>query len=644
MRYGAVGDGNADDSAAIATALLAAKAGAERVVLPGGYKFKITRYLRIYSRTTIHLIGTLHLTNRRSGLYCDSASDISIYGFKVGTITDTAVAADYRWNAGSAIIPAVHLRSVSNALIDGLNITYVSQGILVSNATDNTAAGAAFELRQAPPANVVIRNCSTTFTEFGGITCYSGRYVTYEGNYVYRSGDGGMWMMGCIDSQVLNNIRLSPYANPADVAAHGPNAAEFPTTWNDEQGMEFEACYSLTIRGNVVKGFWSQAIDIKNSCNWVDVIDNRVSDCENSSIIVRAGDSVKNSVSKVNISENKIANHGRQQFNMDSGNQAAIAVSDCYIADIVNNAIWGWQDKGTTRPVGILCIGPGKFMASAYPANPHQAAVNISGNKIHFGADAAEAFNSYSFLASTLGAILIKGQYDSVTCDSNQITTDDFLPSDRVSAGPAIGLTYTVFNGNTYPAVASISSNMIDNWGLHGIQVDGQRSIASSGLSVCNNTIGQPKGHGILLANVSRAIIGNNTIKQPGSGKGFAAIRISGSPEAAVDGIICTANLLTGRTSGGPSNMTYGIHTSYAGEVHAENNSIAGATASNVMVEGAVGSHNFSGTTGFFRAADSPPNGTVKAYWRGEMYLDRTTGKWWTATDFNSTIWTPLGG
>jgi hypothetical protein len=644
LRYGAIGDGASDDSGAISNAFLVAKFGSTTAVsFPADYTFKVTRYIEIYSNTTVDLYGTLQPTNRSAGLFCNGASNVSIYGHKVGTITDPSVAKQYTWNAGDTVSPSIHLRSCTNGIIDGVNFAHLSQGILASNATVNSSSAASWILTQTAPSNIAIRNCNVTFCEHSGIASYCGTYVTYEANHVFRCGDGGMWMMGCIDSKVINNTRLSPYADPAQVATHGANNPSHPNTWNDEQGLEFEACYNLTVRGNVVKGFWSQAIDIKNSCNWVDCIDNRVCDCENCSIVVRAGDAVRNSVGKVNIADNKIINHGHQHYNINAGNQAPIAVSASYIADIVDNVIWGWQNIGNTQPVGIRCSGPAPYMSAAYAANPHQASINVSRNKIRFGADAAEAFFSFSFSKATLHAILIEGQYDAVTCDGNQITVDAYGPTDRVSTAAAIALTYVAANGSYYPMTASISANKISGWGYHGITVNGVSDISSSGLSICNNSIGQVKGNGIHVAATNRAVINNNVINQVGSGSGFAAISLNGSKEAPIDGVVCSGNSLTGRFSGGESKMTHGIQTTCASNISAQNNTIAAATTSLIVANKMSGDHNFAGTSGFWRTGPSLPNGSVTAFWQGEMYFDTSTSKWWVASAYNSTRWTQLG-
>ena len=341
-RYGALGNGTTDDSTAIANALLVAgTTGGPTVALPAGYTFKITSYLQIFSNTTINLLGTLQLTNRQSGLYANGATNIGIYGFATGSITDSTVATQafatitaisqaaqavvtisgptnpfsvgqqvgisglfgmtqingfggyvqtiggssgawtitlnvnssaftayssggvinsgYFWNPGlTNVAPAIHLRSVTHAIVDGVNILYTAQGIQVSNVTANyLTPGQSWSTTQANPVDVQITHCYVTFTEWSGISCYSGQDVLYGENYVYRNGDGGVWIMGGIDCDVVGNHRVSPATVYANTVTYGTNNAAQPTTWNDEQGMEFENCHNLLIANNLVKYFWN---------------------------------------------------------------------------------------------------------------------------------------------------------------------------------------------------------------------------------------------------------------------------------------------------------------------------------------------------------------------------------------------------
>jgi hypothetical protein len=638
-RYGVVGDGSTDDTAALQLGLNVASTLGLALLIPSGLKVKITSYVQIPSNTTLWILGTLQLTNRASGLYANGASNISIQGYKIGTITDSTVAAGYTWNTGATIDPAIHLRSVTNALVDGLNFTYVNQGILISNATTNTATGAAWTLTQAPPVNVTVSNCSMTFTEFSGLSCYSGQFVKYIGNYSYRNGDGGIWMMGSIDCAVLNNTRISPYANPASVATNGTNNPAFTNTWNDEQGMEFENCFNLTIRGNVVKGFWAQGIDIKNECNWVDVIDNRVSDCENASIIVRDGDAVKGACGMIKISHNTVINHGTQHFNQSTSLQGAYYVSSCYDTEVTGNVLYGYQCTGTTQGVGFALLGPGAYMGSNYPSNPHQASLKCSGNSVRFGVGAEEAFVVFAFATTTLSAFVINGYYDAIECDSNDVSTDAYGATDRINTNPVIQLTYNVANSTSYPRAVSVSGNTISNWS--GINVTGLFAITYSGLKCNSNVFGSPKGAAISASYTHYATFSGNVGTQVGSGSGQPAMSLAGSSGSVLLGVIATGNSFTGRFDGGASAMTYGISVNFVSGIDLSHNRVANVGTGSVQIQNQSGDVICQNTSGFPRSQAGSPNGGITSYWYGEDFFD-TAGHWWRATTFNSTVWTQL--
>ena len=77
---------------------------------------------------------------------------------------------------------------------------------------------------QPPPRSCKVRDCYITFA--GGqrhFLVQRDRDLGYYDNYVYRCGDGGLWMMGALDSEVIGNHRASPYTDPAEVTKHGTN-------------------------------------------------------------------------------------------------------------------------------------------------------------------------------------------------------------------------------------------------------------------------------------------------------------------------------------------------------------------------------------------------------------------------------------
>lgn len=554
----------------------------------------------------------------------------------------------YLWNGGlqgaAQLAPVVHLRAVVNATVRGLTINKTCLGVMVSNATTNTITNAAWVTSLPSPTNVKVEDCDIQNCEFGGLTGLGGTNLTFQGNYVYRCGDGGLWFMGCFNSKMLNNRRVSPTATPAVVVTNGVNNQAVPATWNDLQGLQFENCYNLQIRGNTVEAMWSQGIDIKNLCNWVDCIDNTVRDNENASIVVREGDAAKNPVSKVVIAENKIINHGTLQLNISAGAglMAAIRVGECYIADVVNNTIWGYQAAGLVSPYGIYMAGPGAYLAANYSGNPHQATCVVKGNRIHFGADAQEAFFSFSYAATTPTAVNINGFFDSVICDDNFITTDAQTGSDRVGTIPAITLTYLTASSTYYPMNASISGNTVSGWGNHGIQVTGLQAMANSGLNITGNKIGQCKGSGIVVTATHSATIVGNTVTQPGSGAGFPGISLNGSSGNVLDGVNCSGNSVTGRFVDGTNAMTSGIDTNFAANMKMQNNVIKTFATANQRTFNLSGNHDFSGTSGFPRTNAGSPNGSVTGLWQGELLFDTTNLKWWACSTFGTTTWTQL--
>jgi hypothetical protein len=637
-RYGCMCDGKTDDTAALQVAFKVASKLGLALVIPHGYALKITGYVQIASNTTLHILGKLQLTNRASGLYANGAANISIYGHKTGTIQDSAVLSLYKWNSFAVVSPSIHIRSSSNVLIDGLNFNYVQQGILISNATANADNAAAWKLKQQPPVNCRVSNCNAQFCEASGIAMYCGVDCGYRDNYVYRCGDGGLWMMGCIDSEVVGNHRVSPKSNPADVTAYGVNNAAHPTTWNDEQGMEFEACLNLLIQGNVVKNFWAEGIDIKNNCNRVLCTGNRIVDGENGSIVVREGDPGDVAACmKISIIGNTISGHGTPQRKIKTpGVAGAISVSSCFITEIMNNVIYAYQNTP-----GIHCLGPGKYMNDYYRDNPHQTALTVTGNTFDFKNTASEDEKEIMFDSATLGAVVINGQYDSVLCNNNHIRTDRFQAIDpRLNTSAAISLTYISANGSIYPTSATISNNEISNWGSHGIVVDGLHAAAHSGLIVNGNAIGTPGGNGIWMRFTRGVICSNNSINQVGSGAGHTGLSIAGTAENVVDGVVCTGNVITGRyTGGGSSAMIHGLSFNYCTRVNASNNLIADPARDAIEVINARGEHIFSGTTGFPRSGPGSPDGAQTSYYTGEMYFDTMNQRWWAASKASTAAW-----
>ncbi len=643
-RYGAVGDGIADDTTAIQGALKVANftSGTTLIVLPAGFQFKITAYCQIYSNTTIHLFGALRLVGRQAGLFTNDAINVGIYAFKSGSITDSSVEQSYTWNPGLGnIAPAIHIRSGKNVTVDGLTISHCSQGVFVSNASQNYTTNAPFTPRQTYPSFVRIQHCCITYCEWSGCATLSSYDSGYYDNYVYRCGDGGMWMMGAINCEVIGNHRVSPLATSADVAVYGANSAAHPSTWNDVQGLEFENCQNLLISQNVVENIQGEAIDIKQGCNRVLCTQNRIFNSEQYSIVVREGEPGDvNACGKVAIVTNTVSSHGFVQFGSTRlANAAAISVSSAFDVEVIDNIIHSYQ----TTP-GIQCLGPGLYHASLYARNPQQASLTITGNIVEFRGGNPYDNTEFPFTKGTLGAIVVRGEYTSVACSNNHVRTDRYYFSDdRLNSSPAISLQYVDANGSFYPSSAIISGNEISGWGSDGIHCVGLAAMPYSGLNVTGNTVGNPGGYGIYLQNTNYAICNNNSVSQPSNIRTpHEAVSLVGSSGAPLIGVVCSGNSLTGAWNTGGTTMKFCMRIQYGQDINLTNNRMAGAIEANIHTESITGNLLFAGSTGFPRSTSGNPNGSITSYWEGEEVLDRAERKWWKSIGFQSTVWTQI--
>jgi len=566
--------------------------------------------------------------------------NINSSGFSTYTSGDV-INSGYFWNPGSQwLSPSIHLRSVTNAVVDGVNFNYVSQGVLTSNATANNTFNTAFVLSQAAATAVIVRNCSMTNTEWSGCACFAGQYITYELNYLSRNGDGGMWMMGCSFSKVIDNYRISPTSSPTAYLTFGANNQLQPTTWNDEQGIQFEACADVLVRGNFVANFWAVGIDVKNGCRRVLVTQNMVVSCENASIIVRDGDSVKNACFKVSILGNTITSHGTLQYNLNDFLQGAIYVSSCYITEVIDNIIYSYQ----TTP-GIVCLGPGAYQNIQYPSDPHQASLVVRGNCFDFknsfqqGDTPAEV----GYSAATLSAIQVNGQYDSVQIENNKITADYYLSSDaRINATSAITLIYISANSTYYPTNAKIDGNTISSWGGAGISVTGLSAMTVSALSVCGNSLGvlgQGSAVGVTACNYCN--VSGNTIAGINGGSGSGITVVGSIGNLLIAPIICN-NSISGSWQTGGNSMAYGINLNYCSSVNGSNNKVVNTTTGNYNITNCTGDVVLTGSTGFPRSGVGSPNGVISCLWQGELYFD-IGGHWYAASSGSgTTAWTAL--
>lgn len=648
-RYGVVADGVTDDTAALQTACNVASASGLALVLPYGYSVKITSYVQIPSNFSLVILGTLQLTNRAAGLFANNASNINVIGEGIGVVTDTTVSGNYIWNNNNIdgtvqFAPAFHFRSCNNIKIEGINLKYVNWGTLFSNATTTQASNnSPYVLTQTPDSeNCSITGCNIQFTEMSSTSCYNGVGITYENNYVYRAGDGGIWMMGIYDGRVVNCTHESPATDFTQVALHGSNNPAFPATWNDEQGVEFENCHGLLIDGCITKNMWGFGVDVKNGCNRVLVTNCDVLYTENASYIVREGDGVKNACSNVSFINNRITNHGTTQYNQPIANaNGGIVMSSLYTGEVINNIFYSYRASP-----GIVCSGPGNYMGSQFPSDPHQASVTVRGNCFNFKNSSFENETPALFLfdSNTPTAILIQGAYDSVLCDDNHIRTDYFLSADgRANPNSGIVMAYISFGGVVYPTACSVSGNVLEGGWSTGIIVAGIAAAVQSGLKVnCNNISNMYSGSFISLQHTSFAVCNDNNCQQVNNNPpGVGGIEIAGTAGSVITGVTCCNNFIGGSWSTGANAMAYGIRFDFANECKASFNTINNAATANVFTANVIGNINLTGTTGYPRSGSGSPNGSVTSNFFGEQYFDNG-GHWWQASAAQSIVWTQL--
>jgi hypothetical protein len=645
-RYGCVCDGATDDTAALQVALNVTATWGLALVIPYGYTIKITSYVQLPSNCTLYILGKVQLTARASGFYSNGASNIGVYGCKIGQIQDSNVVATYAWNtAAFNLAPAIHIRSSNHVTIDGLNLSYCAQGIFISNATANyNVPGTPFFPTQAFPTDIKVRDCTMTFCEWSGVANLSSYDSGFYNNYVYRCGDGGMWMMGSIRGSVVGNTRTGPQTVYADTVTFGQNSAAHPTTWNDVQGLEFEVCHDLLIADNAVSYIQGEAIDIKQSCTRVQCTGNRLSYNEQFSIVVREGDAGDtNACYKVTISDNIISNHGYTMFSTtpQTSIAAAISVSSDFETVVKDNTIHSYQ---TTY--GIYCGGPGAYLSGQYSGNQQQAHLDVSGNVFQFMASNPYDTSEFQYTATTRQAILIGGSYTSVVCDGNKVNTDRYYYTDaRISTVPAIQVVVTTAGaGLYYPTNLSVCGNQVTGWGLHGINVQGQGAATYSGAVVSNNSVAGCGGYGILIATLNFATVCNNSVAQPNNSvtNSYTAINFSGTVTNPLTGVVATGNTLTGPWNVGGNNLAYNIGLNYCVNINLSNTVMAGANSGTISTANITGNVVLTGSTGFPRTGGATPNGSVTSFYIGEEYFDTVGLAWWKASTFQSTVWTKI--
>jgi len=574
-----VNDFGADNTGVTAmdSALAAALVASRFVIIPYG-NYKLTGYVEIPSNTTLLILGNVNCYNRQAGLFTLNASNVTIDGMGVGKLYDSAVQANYVWNSvntpGQPYTPVIHIRKASvNCNVRNLRINYTCIGVWMSNADANYFPTGVVTISGTGPSECGASNIYATYLEGAGIQGTSGTRLEFSNSYVYRCGDGGLWMMGCYESDILNNVRESPYG-----AAN-----------NDLQGIEVENAFGGRIVGNRVIGFAHYGIDIKNNSKRLVVEDNEVIDCETASIIVRPGDAVTNANYQITIRNNSIKNNGYPHAGAVSFN-AAIYATAVFQVEIYDNKITGYQYQTVGEGQAIRVTGPGAYLAAQYAANPSQTWAVINNNSITWKDNGISGDTAYPLVTGTPTAIQVDGLIDTVSIIGNQIIDTRQLAVDTRINSAVAGIIVTYDNTTTigsrtiWPLDVSIKDNTISKFHGSGIRVDGPGKTTESGLNVSNNNVSYCAIEGLSVQNCMNPIVSTNRVVGCGSGSGYSNMVVFQCSKAVV-----TSNSSSPRTIGGTNAVTYALSIRDCATV---------VMSGNNFVSGATGTVDSTGTTG----------------------------------------------
>ncbi|MBQ6481703.1 MAG: right-handed parallel beta-helix repeat-containing protein [Anaerolineaceae bacterium] len=516
--FGAKGDGVTDDTAAIQAAIDSNNV----VIIPNG-EYKITDYIMLPSNITLLVLGKINCYNCRAGLVCANSSNVTIDGMGQGYLWDSIIKENYEWNTAiDGLTTLINIRQSRNIVVKNITIEWFTYGVMVSNWTQNRYQTGQPEL-SGTSENIILDNIKATHGCLSAITAYNGINITMTNNYIYRCGDGGIWMMGCSDSCISNNYRITD----------DNGGSLYP---NDQQGICAEACTRLSIDDNIVCGFSSYGIDVKNSCKYVNIRYNKVTRCQ-TGIVTREGDAVDNPCYNITIKGNTIDNSGTHHTLFGG----AIEIEESFNVSIEGNEI----GKISTFPaINCKC---NKFLVMNFPQNPSVNTLVIKDNVFRFlyGTDTNNAPS----------CIRINGEYVNVYVDGNVIDATRFFTVDTADTiSPAIEINYTQISVQpvNIPVKVKISNNDILAWAGNGIKVVGGEDYYGQNLLLTENTITYCRGIGIVIDKINRVIINGNDIH--GNGSESSNVKISQSNNLR----ICANNLFQ-RDMGGVSGTTYSI-------------------------------------------------------------------------------------
>ena len=261
--FGAVGDGQADDTAAF---VAASQAGLDIYVPAGTY---LVRTFDLPENCYFHGAGpasVIKFQHEQLGSYAvgiGSHSRVSQLRF-----TGTEPYVDWRHPAGSQVTGLVRINHATDVSLDQITVdNYRYMGVRITESQDIDVTNCRFEkLDQAiliefsQRVNVIgnrVIDIAYHAIQFWGNWRFE-RMVSadlvFANNYVYKGGDGAIWGCGARRVVMIGNV---------------VNEAK-------DVGLDFEWCADSVITGNTVRNAWNAGIGVFFSCENVAISGNSV--------------------------------------------------------------------------------------------------------------------------------------------------------------------------------------------------------------------------------------------------------------------------------------------------------------------------------------------------------------------------------
>lgn len=535
--------GATDSSAGIQLAL---NSGAKKVLFPETGSYMLKSYVQPKAGQTLQMYGKIILTTKAatstpSGIDVDSVQGVIIDGGGTGVMTDPGVVAAYVWNQEYKYAPAIHVRRSTDVTVKGLKITYVVQGILVSaqsSAWYTSSAGV--QNGTVFAKNVTVQDCNITYTQVIGIGASQTRNLNILNNYVYRSGDSGIFVMDSVGVKVIGNTRESPYGDGT------------VSDLTDGQGLSLENVATGVVRDNKITGLSITGIDIKRGSDNILVTGNTIRDVQDAPIAIRGGDMSNTANNHITVENNTIIRLGYPHTSATPYALPTYSITGGIYAGAVkqitirNNVITGYQTVPAIKC--NLAIGDFDF----YHTAKNEAYCVIEGNRISFVADTGAELN-YNMTANQPDAIYVSGVYDTVSVENNIIQGNRInLADTRTGNGSGINIVGDVTDYGSgikfFPKILSVQRNKVNNFGGFGVRVEGAdatfNTFAGSHV-ISGNQVANAGNAGMRLIYLkSPSVSGNSVISGGSTGAPKDSITISGC-----NGIIFTGNIMEKRTN-----------------------------------------------------------------------------------------------